>query len=78
MMKASTPHASPLTGTEPLDPLVPFLTATNWIRSANQCGVPILQIFEDEGIDAVFTDFTDRVVSYLNLRSIASLGMSTD
>lgn len=51
MMKASTPHASPLTGTEPLDPLVPFLTATNWIRSANQCGVPILQIFEDEGID---------------------------
>ena len=33
------------------NPLVPFLTVTNWVRAANLCSVPILQIFQDEGLD---------------------------
>ena len=44
-------RAPPVPESQRADPLVPFLTATNWIRSANQCGIPILQIFEDEGLD---------------------------
>lgn len=42
---------SPTSAVEELDPQIPFVTVTNWVRAARLCGIDIEQLFRDEGID---------------------------
>lgn len=33
------------------EPAIPFVTVTNWVRAATQCGIDLASMFRDEGID---------------------------
>lgn len=33
------------------EPAIPFVTVTNWVRAATQCGIDLAGMFRDEGID---------------------------
>ena len=45
------PHTPP--AAEDLDPQIPFVTVTNWVRAARLCGIDIERLFRDEHIDTV-------------------------
>ncbi len=40
-----------MTAPSPVEPPIPFVTVTNWVRAANLCGIDIGRIFEEEGVD---------------------------
>lgn len=40
-----------MTAPAPVEPPIPFVTVTNWVRAANLCGIDIGRIFEEEGVD---------------------------
>ncbi|MGE5450211.1 MAG: AraC family transcriptional regulator ligand-binding domain-containing protein [Acidobacteriota bacterium] len=33
------------------EPAIPFVTVTNWVRAATQCGIDLAALFQQEGID---------------------------
>ncbi|MDE2593508.1 MAG: AraC family transcriptional regulator ligand-binding domain-containing protein [Burkholderiales bacterium] len=33
------------------EPAIPFVTVTNWVRAATQCGIDLAVMFQEEGID---------------------------
>ncbi|MBA4111247.1 MAG: hypothetical protein C0487_16830 [Leptothrix sp. (in: Bacteria)] len=40
-----------MTAPATVEPPLPFVTVTNWVRAANLCGIDIGLIFEEEGVD---------------------------
>lgn len=46
-----TPPAVMPTTASLVEPPIPFVTVTNWVRAANLCGIDIGRIFHEEGVD---------------------------